>query len=57
MHHQNRHGDLLQVFGEVRLGKGHVLCAGRDLPATNLKSNCKLRDKIDTKSGIWINAS
>src|SRR5271165_1271157 len=22
MHHQDRHGDLLQVFGEVRLGKG-----------------------------------
>ena len=22
MHHQDRHGDLLQVFGEVRLGEG-----------------------------------
>jgi len=21
MHHQDRHGDLLQVFGEVRLGE------------------------------------
>src|SRR5438034_4100640 len=23
MHHQHRYGDLLQVFGEVRLGKGY----------------------------------
>ena len=22
MHHQDRHGDLLEVFGEVRLGEG-----------------------------------
>jgi len=45
MHHQDRHGNLLQVFGEVRLGERRV---AQLLLCLLLGVRCTLRD--DTTS-------